>query len=121
MLVRQAMNRRPRWSPVVDPVPSYINVSFIVPYLLISLVSLPEALGQHAPPNDLYTSQPADQPRRPILDLISAAVHSILHPSAYHDARHRTKRHMSGIHIVEACMIPVLVALSGMFAGLTLG
>lgn len=36
-------------------------------------------------------------------------------------AHQHAKRRLDGAHIAEACMIPVCVALSGMFAGLTLG
>lgn len=64
----------------------------------------------------------------PILNMMSAAIHYILAYVGY-DFDFKTasqhvmfgKRSLDTTGTVEACMIPVLVALSGTFAGLTLG
>ncbi|WVW87114.1 hypothetical protein I302_109171 [Kwoniella bestiolae CBS 10118] len=56
-----------------------------------------------------------------ILDSASTSLSHFTNDSNTGKMRMMGKRELSTGEIVEACMIPVLVALSGMFAGLTLG
>lgn len=101
---------------------SFPTTSNTLSVLLLLLSSCPTALAQHAPPNDLYTSSPDSHGLTPILNLLTSFIRWVVHTLSFnHDDLPHIAKRMSDTHIVEACMIPVLVALSGMFAGLTLG
>ena len=70
---------------------------------------------------------PSVLPPRLLLTLASAASHHVPSRSPLADPAHavytlarREEKH-DAVFIVEACLIPLLVILSGIFAGLTLG
>ncbi|KAK8849819.1 hypothetical protein IAR55_005155 [Kwoniella newhampshirensis] len=105
----------------------------LLPAIFLIACLLPLATAK--PIEDPYTSYPAVENTRthrtPILSLLASAfnyVGSTLttftgnQPNPYSmSGGSMYKRELDHTGIVEACMIPVLVALSGMFAGLTLG
>lgn len=101
----------------------------IWPLVLSIFLSAPSVSGRYID-HEGYGAHPASEQRQtPLLGVLKAvatwALQSIVATSGYdlvprHD-HHIVKRGMSKEHIVEACMIPVLVFLSGVFAGLTLG
>lgn len=95
-------------------------------FLFIFLINLPLTSAGHSTNNtiDPYTSYPPSIPIRstPILNLLISGLNFFLSPFNIDttDVRTSTKR-LDQTEKIEAGMIPLLVMLSGMFAGLTLG
>ncbi|WVQ75716.1 hypothetical protein IAR50_005346 [Cryptococcus sp. DSM 104548] len=92
--------------------------------VLLGLAFLPLATAT-GPEVDPYTSYPQMR-ATPILSsfayVFNHAVSALgIEPAVLAAHAGNAKRTLDKTGIVEACMIPVLVALSGMFAGLTLG
>ena len=79
--------------------------------------------------SDPFTSYPDAAPpstrHTPIISTLTWILHNVVSLAAYlggwENGRMSGKRQLDSGEIAEACIIPVLVALSGMFAGLTLG
>ncbi|WWC92621.1 uncharacterized protein L201_007580 [Kwoniella dendrophila CBS 6074] len=116
--------------------------NMIIPFLLVIMLILPNVQASPFPASstnpqyqfDRYTSyettsaEHISRKRTPILSLIKYLLDSASNQISYFTNDHNSKttmsigkRELDTAGIVEACMIPVLVALSGMFAGLTLG
>ncbi|WWC66089.1 uncharacterized protein I303_108711 [Kwoniella dejecticola CBS 10117] len=112
--------------------------NFLIPFLLaITLIpatvsATPMSSNGEYDPYTSYETPSASSRRKatPILSFLKYVLDSastwLAHFTIAHDGttphvHSWNKRELSTGEIVEACMIPVLVALSGMFAGLTLG
>jgi hypothetical protein len=98
-----------------------IAINFL-PYLLPNTTST-----LSTPVSDPYTSYPARTRPTPLLTTIKAIFTTILnllnidHATLSQHEKYQMVKRLSTTETVEACMIPVLVVLSGIFAGLTLG
>ncbi|WWC73902.1 uncharacterized protein I206_107874 [Kwoniella pini CBS 10737] len=112
---------------------NYKAANLLIP-LLFALIILPTTYAGSTTEYDSYTSydgvSEGKRKSTPILSFVKyvldSASNSLAHFTStqngdYTHVRSWSKRALSTGEIVEACMIPVLVALSGMFAGLTLG
>ncbi|WWD20450.1 hypothetical protein CI109_104926 [Kwoniella shandongensis] len=117
----------------------HLTTSLLLSFLLIScFIPLASASPTLATPSsgeyDPYTSYASDPFTRknratPILSLLArlfnyvgSTFNSLAgNPPLSLELGNMHKRQLDKTGIIEACMIPVLVALSGMFAGLTLG
>ena len=118
---------------------SYTTICYVVGLLCI-LACIPIAAGQHVEIDDVYTSLSSSSTtlavsrRRPtpILTLLNKSFRYLsfvasditgygLYKALDQHGGGFARRQLSKTEAVEAGMIPVLVALSGMFAGLTLG
>lgn len=97
------------------------------PLALLAIIALAFIPVASATDLDPYTSCPALlQKSTPILSTTGYVFNHVVRFIGLDDSfvgQHlaNVKRNLDNTSIIEACMVPVLVLLSGMFAGLTLG
>ncbi|AAW46675.1 conserved hypothetical protein [Cryptococcus deneoformans JEC21] len=97
------------------------------PLALLAIIALAFIPVASATDLDPYTSCPAlPQKNTPILSTTGYVFNHVVRFIGLDDSfvgQHlaNVKRNLDNTSIIEACMVPVLVLLSGMFAGLTLG
>ncbi|KAL7425285.1 hypothetical protein Q5752_000973 [Cryptotrichosporon argae] len=127
---RHSARARARDAPA-GPVtrPASFSLSFtsvLAVFALAALVLAPAAAASPIPDADSYTSYAPPARAKPVISAIRAGVRWALGALSY-GARSTAgggdglAKRLSGTEKVEAAMIPVLVILSGIFAGLTLG